>query len=324
VAGLARGCRVTGNDGTRAAIPGTAGTARAVSADTITLTGVTATGFHGVYPDERRDGQRFIVDVVLHLDLAPAAASDDVADTVHYGELADELVAAIERDAVDLIETLAERLAQLCLAREGVHRATVTVHKPEAPIAVPFGDVAVTITRDAEPSRAVVALGANLGDRIAALDDAIAALDALPATRVVAHSRWHDSVALTPEGPDPSKPGYLNGVALVDTALAPTHLLHHLLRIEREHGRDRSDGVERWADRTLDLDLIQYDDVVRNDARLTLPHPRAHEREFVLEPWLDIDPDARLGTRGRVADLLAALRASDRDAAGADAPGGAS
>lgn len=300
MARLARGCPVTGRD-------------------TITLTGVTATGFHGVYPDERRDGQRFVVDAVLHLDLAPAAASDDVADTVHYGELADDLVAAIERDPVDLIETLAERLADVCLAREGVHRVSITVHKPEAPIAVPFGDVAVTLTRDARPTRAVVALGANLGDRIAALDDALVALAALPATQVVACSRWHDSIALTPDGPDPSKPGYLNGVALVDTALAPTHLLHHLLRIEREHGRDRSDGVKRWADRTLDLDLIQFGDVTRDDARLTLPHPRAHEREFVLEPWLEIDPDARLGARGRVADLLAALRASDRDAAVADA-----
>lgn len=279
--------------------------------DTITLTGVSATGFHGVYPDERRDGQRFVVDAVLHLDLAPAAASDDVADTVHYGELADDLVAAIERDPVDLIETLAERLAAVCLAREGVHRVTVTVHKPEAPIAVPFGDVAVTIDRAAAPARAVVALGANLGDRAATLDAAVAALAALPATRVVAQSAWHDSVALTPTGPDPSKPGYLNGVALLDTALAPRHLLHHLLRIEREHGRDRSDGVERWADRTLDLDLIQHGDVVRDDARLTLPHPRAHERAFVLAPWLEADPDARHATRGPVADLLAALRASD-------------
>jgi len=307
VARLARGCRVTGDP----------------SPDTIALTGVTATGFHGVYPDERRDGQRFVVDAVLHLDLSPAAASDDVADTVHYGELADDLVAAIERDPVDLIETLADRLAAVCLAREGVHRATITVHKPEAPIAVPFGDVAVTVTRDAAPARAVVALGANLGDRLAALDDAIRALAALPATRVAAHSRWHDSVALTPDGPDPSKPGYLNGIALIDTALAPTHLLHHLLRIEREHGRDRGSHVARWADRTLDLDLIQYGEVVRDDARLTLPHPRAHERAFVLEPWLDIDPDARLATHGPVAELLAALRASDRDAAAARAPGGA-
>ena len=280
--------------------------------DRIALRGVTATGFHGVYPDEKRDGQRFVVDAVLHLDLAPAAVSDDVVDTVHYGELADELVAAIERDPVDLIETLAERLAAVCLAREGVHRVELTVHKPEAPIAVPFGDVSVTVDRAAAPTRAVVALGANLGARAAALTDAVAAMAALPGTRVVAVSRWHDSIAVTETGPDPSKPGYLNGVALLDTALAPTHLLHHLLRIEREHGRDRGAHVERWADRTLDLDLIAYGDVTRDDPRLTLPHPRAHERDFVLAPWLDIDPDARIAGRGRVADLLAQLRGGTR------------
>ncbi|MBU1251187.1 dihydroneopterin aldolase [Microcella indica] len=115
--------------------------------DTITLTGVRARGHHGVLADERRDGQEFVVDVALTLDLARAAASDDVADTVHYGELAEAIVAAIERDPVDLIETLAERIAALVLEHVAVHEVVVTVHKPHAPIPVPFDDVAVTITR---------------------------------------------------------------------------------------------------------------------------------------------------------------------------------
>ena len=119
------------------------GTAR----DTITLSGVRARGHHGVLADERRDGQEFVVDVALTLDLARAAASDDVADTVHYGELAEAIVAAIERDPVDLIETLAERIAVLVLEHAAVHEVVVTVHKPHAPIRVPFDDVAVTITR---------------------------------------------------------------------------------------------------------------------------------------------------------------------------------
>ena len=104
-------------------------------------------GHHGVLADERRDGQEFVVDVALTLDLARAAASDDVADTVHYGELAEAIVAAIERDPVDLIETLAERIAALVLEHAAVHEVVVTVHKPHAPIRVPFDDVAVTITR---------------------------------------------------------------------------------------------------------------------------------------------------------------------------------
>ena len=115
--------------------------------DTISLTGLRARGYHGVFASERREGQEFVVDVVLTLDLAGAGASDDVADTVHYGELAEALVAAIEGDPVNLIETLAERLAAVALAHRAVHEVRVTVHKPEAPISVPFGDVAVTITR---------------------------------------------------------------------------------------------------------------------------------------------------------------------------------
>ncbi|WP_029151336.1 2-amino-4-hydroxy-6-hydroxymethyldihydropteridine diphosphokinase [Microbacterium indicum] len=155
-----------------------------------------------------------------------------------------------------------------------------------------------------EPVTAVVALGANLGDTAATLDEAIAELAALPLTDRVVCSDPIASVALTLDGPDPSKPGYLNAVALVTTRLAPTVLLAHLNAIEDRHGRVRR---ERWGDRTLDLDLIAYGDVVSADPHLTLPHPRAHERDFVLAPWLEVDPDAVLPGRGRVADLLAGL-----------------
>lgn len=117
------------------------------SADCITLTGIRATGFHGVYPDERRDGQTFVVDVQLTLSLAAAAASDDVVDTVHYGDFAARVAAVIEGEPVDLIETLAARIAELAWQYAIVERVRVTVHKPEAPIAVPFDDVAVTIVR---------------------------------------------------------------------------------------------------------------------------------------------------------------------------------
>ncbi len=116
--------------------------------DEITLTGVRAFGRHGVYPDERRDGQDFIVDATLHLDTRRAAETDDVADTVHYGEVAEQIVALVESDPVDLLETLAARLADALLARPPVRRVTVTIHKPGAPITVPFNDVALTIRRE--------------------------------------------------------------------------------------------------------------------------------------------------------------------------------
>ena len=113
---------------------------------TITLTGLTVRGYHGVYDFERADGQEFIVDVVLELDLSTAAASDQVADTVHYGDLAERLAAIIGGDPVNLIETLTSRLVDACLVDPRVETATVTVHKPRAPIPHAFKDVAVTLT----------------------------------------------------------------------------------------------------------------------------------------------------------------------------------
>jgi len=116
--------------------------------DEITLTGLRVRGFHGVYQDERRDGQDFIVDVVLRLDTRPAALSDDVIDTVHYGELADALAVIVAGEPVDLLETLAARLADAVLADGRVESTSVTVHKPQAPIAQTFTDVSVTIHRE--------------------------------------------------------------------------------------------------------------------------------------------------------------------------------
>ena len=113
----------------------------------IELRGLTVRGRHGVYDFERSQGQDFRIDVTLDLDLGPAAASDDVADTVHYGELAERLAAVVAGDPVNLIETLADRLVAVCLADPRVEAATVTVHKPQAPIEQEFTDVAVTLQR---------------------------------------------------------------------------------------------------------------------------------------------------------------------------------
>jgi dihydroneopterin aldolase len=115
--------------------------------DRIALHGLTVRGHHGVFDFERRDGQDFVVDVDLEVDTAAAAASDDIADTVHYGELAEALAAVVGGEPVNLLETLAARLADVCLADPRVAAATVTVHKPQAPIPLTFTDVAVTIRR---------------------------------------------------------------------------------------------------------------------------------------------------------------------------------
>ena len=115
--------------------------------DRVALRGLKARGHHGVFPEERKEGQTFLVDLVLGLDTRPAAADDDLTKTVHYGIVAEEVVAIVEGEPVNLIETLAERIAQVCLKHDGVRQVEVCVHKPDAPITVPFDDVTVTITR---------------------------------------------------------------------------------------------------------------------------------------------------------------------------------
>lgn len=151
---------------------------------------------------------------------------------------------------------------------------------------------------------AVVAFGANLGPRAETIAAAAEELGATEGIELVALAPVIETAALRPYGVDPEAPAYLNTVALVETTLDPAALHAVLRRLEDEHGRERS---TRWGDRTLDLDLIVFGDVVQDDPELTLPHPRAHERDFVLRPWATIDPLAELPGHGRVSELLAAL-----------------
>ena len=290
---------------------------RSPTKDQISLTGVRARGFHGVLAEEKRDGQEFVVDVILHLDLQPAGTRDDLELTVNYAEVGADVVARIEGPSLDLIESLAEQIAGDALGRPGVHAVEVTVHKPSAPVGVPFGDVAVTIERRrAVP--VVIALGANLGNAEDRLDRAV---DALAVD--LEHVRRAPFVTTDPVG-GPDQPRYINSVVLATTALPPEALLASLHAVEARHGRVRE---IRWGARTLDLDLIQYgdpatgSDIVSDDPHLSLPHPRAHERGFVLAPWARVDPDARLRVNGEavsIADLLAGIDTSDIEDSEAD------
>jgi 2-amino-4-hydroxy-6-hydroxymethyldihydropteridine diphosphokinase len=148
--------------------------------------------------------------------------------------------------------------------------------------------------------RVVLALGTNLGDRLGTLQGCVQAIGGLPDTDVLAVSPVYETV---PVG-GPAQPDYLNAVLIASTGLRPGELLEAAHRIEADFGRTRA---ERFGPRTLDIDIISYAGEVSYDPVLTLPHPRAHERAFVLAPWHDVDPEAELPGRGAVSDLLAGL-----------------
>lgn len=311
--------------------------------DEIRLTGLTVRGHHGVFDFEKRDGQDFVIDAVLRGDLTAPARSDDLADTIDYGTLADDLAAIVAGEPYDLIEALAGALVDKCLER--CADAQVTVHKPQAPIAHAFADVAVTLRRtraqqetapaaeapetpaaaaaaadaddsapaaeagsapaapaavpaavsSADPSprslRAVIALGANLGDARGALQEAAHALDLHPRIRVRAGS----AIYVTAPVGGVEQPDFHNAAVLVETTLPARELLAVCQGIEVGAGRTRT---VRWGPRTLDIDLIAAQDaatgapVTSADPVLELPHPRAAERAFVLAPWADVDPQA--------------------------------
>lgn len=266
--------------------------------DRIVLQGISAHGHHGVLDFEKADGQEFVVDVALEVDLRRPGRSDVLAHTVNYADVAADVVSLITGPSLDLIEALAEKIARAALKRPLVQAVEVTVHKPQAPVGVPFSDVQVVVERHRDEP-VVIALGANLGKVQATLEAAVRALADVDGLRISAVS---DLFETDPVG-GPEQPVYLNAVVLARTRLAAFALLTELHAIEADRGRVRE---TRWGARTLDLDLIQYGDPetgseqISQDPELILPHPRAHERAFVLTPWQELDAEAQL----RVGDAL--------------------
>ncbi|WCD98545.1 2-amino-4-hydroxy-6-hydroxymethyldihydropteridine diphosphokinase [Streptomyces sp. HUAS 31] len=152
------------------------------------------------------------------------------------------------------------------------------------------------------PKRAVISLGSNLGNRLETLQGAIDALEDTPGVRIKGVSPVYET---EPWGVEPgSQPSYFNVVVVLKTTLPPSSLLERAHAVEEAFHRVRD---ERWGARTLDVDIVSYADVVSDDPHLTLPHPRAHERAFVLAPWHDLEPEAQLPGRGAVAELLGTI-----------------
>lgn len=279
--------------------------------DHIVLQGISARGFHGVLDREKADGQVFVVDVTMEVDLRRPGRSDHLAHTVNYAEVAADIVALITGPSLNLIETLADRIAVAVLRRRLVQAVEVTVHKPQAPVGVPFGDVLVVLDR-CRDEPVVIALGANVGAVRVTLEAAVRQLAGIDGLQITAVS---DLFETDPVG-GPEQPDYLNAVVLARTRLAAFALLTELHGIEADHGRVRE---TRWGARSLDLDLIQYgdpesgSDMVSDDPELMLPHPRARERAFVLAPWHSVDPLAQLRVGDASVAITELLERADQD-----------
>jgi len=271
--------------------------------DRISIVGLKVRGRHGVFEHERVAGQDFVVDATLWVDTADAAAADDLSLTADYGSIADQLAAIVSGEPVALIETLADRLVMACLANPVVREAEVTVHKPQAPVSQQVADIAVTVRRQADAARpggerpVVLAVGSNLGDRMTNLQLGLDVLAGGGLTiRAVSSVYETDPVGGEGQG------DFLNAVLLAVSALPARDILARCAAAEAAAGRVRT---VRWGPRTLDVDIIMCDTETSADPTLTLPHPLAHERAFVLAPWLELEPEAVLPGWGPVARLLA-------------------
>ena len=155
-------------------------------------------------------------------------------------------------------------------------------------------------------TRAVLALGSNLGQREQNLNLALEQIKSFPATDFIAVSSFHETIALTEAGEDSTKPSYLNAIAIIETDLTVEEVFSRTSAIETELGRIRQ---TKWQDRTIDVDLISFGGLQLANEALTIPHPRSHERLFVLKPWLEIDPMAELIGYGKISDLVMELEA---------------
>lgn len=256
---------------------------------------------HGVFPEENVLGQKFLVSAVLYTDTRKAGLEDDLSASIHYGEVSAFITEYLKGHTFKLLERIAEGLAEEMLVKiEGLEKVKLEIKKPWAPVGLPLKTVSVEIERSWHT--AYIAMGSNMGDSQRYLDDAVKALDEVRHTKVEKVS----SFITTPPYGVTDQPDFLNGCLRLRTLLYPEELLKELNRIEKEAGRER---IIHWGPRTLDLDIIFYDDLVLEKEELCIPHVEMHKREFVLEPLEEIAPYKRHPVYGKtVRELLEDVR----------------
>ena len=252
--------------------------------DNIIIRGLEVYAYHGVYENEKAKGQRFVINAKLDTDTLTSGMSDEIEDTLDYGKVCEFINEFMLSNRVNLLETLVNDLARkLLLKYRSIQAIDLEICKPDAPIPVKFENVSVRAYRARHT--AYIAVGSNMGDREEYIKNA---LDNLSADECIEIKAVSSLIETKPYG-DVPQDDFLNGAFKITTLYSPEELLARLHIEENEAGRERT---IHWGPRTLDLDILLYDDVVMSTDSLVIPHPDMTNRLFVLVPLCEIAPNA--------------------------------
>ena len=240
---------------------------------------------HGVYPEENVLGQKFVISATLFTHTRQAGLTDDLSASINYGEVSHMITDFTRKHTFKLLEALAENLAEMLLdSLSGLEQITLKIEKPWAPVGLQLKTVSVEITR--KWHTAYIAFGSNMGDKKLFIDNGIRGLNKTKGCRIEAVS---DYLVTEPYGVT-DQDEFLNGVLKMRTLLSPEELLERLHQLEQEANRER---IIHWGPRTLDLDILFYDQEIIDTADLHIPHPDMQNRDFVLAPMNQIAPYLR-------------------------------
>lgn len=270
--------------------------------DQIKITDLEVFANHGVFPEENKLGQKFLISAVLYTDTRKAGKTDDLTASIHYGEVSAFITKYMKEHTYQLLERVAETLAEEMLKSiSGLCKIDLEIKKPWAPVGLPLKTVSVKISREWHTT--YIALGSNIGDSEAYLNEAVEKIGQIPTCTVEKVSSY---LVTEPYGVT-DQPDFLNACLKMRTLLYPEELLKELNRIEKEAGRER---IIHWGPRTLDLDILLYDDIVLEEDDLCIPHVEMHKRSFVLEPLAEIAPYKRHPVYGKtVREMLEEIQA---------------
>ena len=250
--------------------------------DEIRIRGLRVFAHHGVFPEETRLGQTFVVNATLYTSTRRGGLAYCLEDTISYADICLFLTEYLQKNTWKLLEAAVEHTCRALLLRFPLLRKVeLELEKPSAPIPLPFDSVSVCIARGWH--RSFVALGSNMGDRQGYLDGAVQAVKEAPCIRVKKVSTYY---VTAPYG-GVEQEDFLNAAMELETLYTPEELLDVLHTVEQAAKRER---LVHWGPRTLDLDILFYDDLVQDDSVLTLPHPDMQNRDFVLKPMVELAP----------------------------------